>query len=215
MSDPKEYIENHRVDFNKGVLSEENITKNPFHFFEEWMNDAINQKVREPYAFNLATSANGIPQNRILYLRGMEPNGYIFYTNYHGSKGNEIEQNPNVCLNFFWAELERQVRITGTAKKVDEAVSDEYFASRPRESQLGAWASHQSKELVDYNALEERLKELENLYKDKPVPRPPHWGGYFVTPASFEFWQGRPSRLHDRFLFELSNQSWNIKRLNP
>ena len=214
MSDVKNYIENHRKDFEKGTLTKENIVKHPFDFFKQWLDDAIDQKVREPYAFHLATSVDGIPQNRVLYLRGLKDTGYIFYTNYDGNKGKELAQNPNVSMNFFWAELERQVRITGTAQKVDEKTSDEYFASRPRKSQLGAWASRQSRELEDYSLLEERLEAFDKKFKDN-VPRPPHWGGYIVTPKSFEFWQGRPSRLHDRFLYEQKNDEWVIKRLNP
>lgn len=214
MSKVDSFISTNRKDFNKGELSKANINTNPFALTEEWVNDAINENVNEPYAFNLATSNNNKPTSRIVYLRGLSTDGYIFYTNYHGRKGKEISHNNHVCMNFFWPELERQIRIEGTVSKLSEELSDEYFASRPRKSQLGAWASNQSDELLSHDILEERLKVLEDKYKGLEVPRPEHWGGYLIKPTYFEFWQGRPSRLHDRLTFSIEND-WEIKRLNP
>lgn len=205
-----------RSDFTKGSLEENNLPDSPFDLFNSWFNEALDKMVMEPYAFQLATvSLDSKPSLRVVYMRSVEENGFVFFTNYNGKKGKEIENNPNVCMNFFWAEKERQIRIEGKAEKIDSDFSDAYFAQRPRKSQIGAWASAQSDDLKSYNDLEQRVIELEKKYEGKEIPRPPHWGGYIVIPTDFEFWQGRSSRLHDRIIYSKSEDNWDIKRINP
>lgn len=188
---------------------------NPFELFEHWMNEAVQNGELEANAFNISTvSLEGYPESRIVYLKELQDREFIFYTNYNSSKGKAIEQNDKVTMLFFWPKSSRQVRVNGICSKVAPEVSDDYFASRPRGSQIGAWASHQSEELLDREVLEDRIKELELKFPDK-VDRPPHWGGYKVKPISIEFWQGRPSRLHDRILFKKNDVTWDIVRLNP
>lgn len=216
MEDHKDYIKSSRMHYSKDELIESVISKNPFEEFGTWFQMAIDEQNLEPHAMSLATvGADGFPSTRIVLLRDYDENGFTFFTNYLSHKGNEIAQNPKVTLNFFWPQLQKQIRITGFASKVDEAVSDEYFQSRPRESQIGAWASYQSKVIENREVLEENVKKLEEDFKGKEVPRPQHWGGYLVQPILFEFWQGRPSRLHDRILYRLENKAWKIERLSP
>lgn len=212
--DAKNYIKTHRADFADKRIK---LTgDNPYKMFENWLEEAIESKVLNPYAFSLATNGvDGFPSLRVLFLRGMKENGLIFYTNYNSLKGIEIEKDSKVVMNFFWDELDRQVRIKGVVKKLPEQESDDYFASRPRASQIGAWSSLQSSEMESYATVEQRVKEFEKKFKDQEVPRPKHWGGYVVTPVYFEFWQGRPSRLHERVIFELIEKDWDIKRLYP
>ena len=165
----------------------------------------------------LATAtSDGLPSARIVLLKGFDERGFVFYTNYEGRKARELEQNPNCSLVFYWGELERQVRVEGRAARVPEAEADAYFDSRPRGSQLGAWASEQSRTVESRSKLEARLKELEEEYEKVEVPRPPFWGGYRVEPEKIEFWQGRENRLHDRLLYSDSGLGgWKIKRLQP
>jgi pyridoxamine 5'-phosphate oxidase len=207
---------NNRTDFTKGSLNEKNIPEIPYELFDSWLRDALDKMVIEPYAFQLATvSKNSKPSIRTVYLRSVEENGYVFFTNYTGKKGKEITNNPNVCMNFFWAEKERQIRIEGKAEKIAPEFSDAYFASRPRKSQIGAWASSQSEILDNYQELENKVIELEKKYEGIEIPRPQNWGGYIVIPNYFEFWQGRSSRLHDRITYSKSDKKWIIKRINP
>lgn len=213
--DLNKHISTDRKDFTKGELDENTIEKNPFKLFKKWLQEALDKMVLEPYAFHLATSVNNQPTSRVVYLRTIEDDGYVFFTNYKGRKGQEIADNNQVNMNFFWPEKERQVRIEGHAFKIDKEASDAYFESRPRESQLGAWASYQSEELEDYKELEDRLAYYKQKFEGKTVPRPLHWGGYIIKPTYFEFWQGRPSRLHDRIIFSFSDNTWTIKRINP
>jgi pyridoxamine 5'-phosphate oxidase len=209
-------IKNTRKDYSTDFLNEETLEKDPFQQFKKWLNLAISSHAPEPNAMTLSTvNPNGRPSSRIVLLRGLDSEGFVFFTNYRSRKGKELLTDPYACLNFFWPSLERQVRIEGTTKKIDTAASDEYFASRPRESQLGAWASEQSNVIKSRAEFESRLKSLEEKYTGKEVPRPEHWGGYCVIPSRFEFWQGRPNRLHDRFQFELKNNIWEIERLSP
>jgi pyridoxamine 5'-phosphate oxidase len=165
----------------------------------------------------LATvNRKGQPDARIVLLRGVDKNGFSFFTNYKSAKGREINENKKVCLNFFWPDLSRQVRIAGTIEKLSAKISDDYFQSRPRESQLGAWASNQSEVIENRQALEAKFDEFEQKFNGKKIPRPAHWGGYIVRPVTIEFWQGRASRLHDRILYEKNKSgTWKISRLAP
>lgn len=212
----KDHIQGSRKQYDKDSLSESDLTETPFELFGRWLQMALDENVPEPIAMNLATAdATGRPSSRIVLLRGFDQNGFVFYTNYNSSKGNQMHDQPMVALNFYWQELHKQVRIEGHVIQIPESISDEYFNSRPRESQLGAWASAQSERLNSRLELEEKLALIEQKYKDQPVPRPPHWGGYQVIPNLFEFWQGRPDRLHDRFQYTLQNNSWQSNRLSP
>lgn len=213
----KDEIFNLRVDFAIGSLDEKMISSDPFRQFNKWMENAIAAKVLEPTAMTLSTATKkGIVGSRIVLLRDLDKKGFNFFTNYNSAKGREMKENKNVSLNFFWPELQRQVRITGVIEKLPEKASEKYFASRPRESQIGAWASNQSEVLTNRQELESRVEKLFIEFDGKKVPRPKHWGGYRVKPTQIEFWQGRQSRLHDRFLFKKSRTGkWTMSRLNP
>ncbi|MDX2361686.1 MAG: pyridoxamine 5'-phosphate oxidase [Crocinitomicaceae bacterium] len=200
-------FENGRLEGIEGI--------DPYDLFELWMQEAVDTREREPNAFVLSTvDGNNVPSSRIVYLKDVIEQGFIFYTNYNSKKGKNIAENSNVSMLFFWPNASRQIRIEGVCTKVDESISDAYFASRPRGSQIGAWASEQSNELGNITELEERVKTFENKFTEN-VPRPPHWGGYRIQPVAFEFWQGRPSRLHDRITFTAENDQWNVQKLNP
>ncbi|MCW3101723.1 MAG: Pyridoxamine 5-phosphate oxidase [Bacteroidetes bacterium] len=215
MDDIRNYINSLRHDFLKESLDEKDVHKNPVTQFSKWFREAVDAKVNEPNAMSLSTvSAEGKPSSRIVLLRNFDESGFVFYTNYTSRKGEEIMANPNAALLFFWPELERQVRIEGVLKKQTEADSDLYFNSRPRGSRLGAWTSTQSKVIANRTVLDEEYAKLDKKYRGE-VPRPPHWGGYVLAPRSIEFWQGRPSRLHDRILYTLENDDWKIERLAP
>jgi pyridoxamine 5'-phosphate oxidase len=214
MDDIRNYINTLRHDFSKESLDEKDVHGNPLTQFSKWFHEAVDAKVNEPNAMAVSTvSTEGKPSSRIVLLRNFDENGFVFYTNYTSRKGEEISGNPNAALLFFWPELERQVRIEGMLVKQSAAESDDYFNSRPRTSRLGAWTSAQSKVIESRNVLDEEYMKLEKKYPGE-VPRPDYWGGYILKPASFEFWQGRPSRLHDRILYELG-EGWKISRLAP
>lgn len=204
-----------RQNYEKGELLESAAKSSPFDQFELWLKEAIDLPVGEPTAMTLATAnASGSPSARIVLLKGYDQKGFVFYTNYESRKGSEIAQQPRAALLFFWQPLERQVRIEGVIEKVSDQESDEYYQSRPLGSRLGAWASAQSQP-VTIEALKGKLDEVTNKYGDQP-PRPPHWGGYRVKPTYFEFWQGRPSRLHDRLTYKQSaDGQWIIERISP
>ena len=197
-------------------LTEENINKNPFKQFEIWFEEAKKIGLKDPNAMNVASATkSGIPSSRMVLLKAYSEEGFIFYTNYTSRKSGEILENPIVALNFFWDALERQIRIEGEIKKVEKEVSDAYFNSRSRLSQLGAHASNQSQIIENYEELTDKLNSFEEKYKDKDIPRPDHWGGFIVIPSSIEFWQGHDGRLHDRLKFEKENDNWVMKRLSP
>ena len=197
-------------------LTEENINKNPFKQFEIWFEEAKKIGLKDPNAMNVASATkSGIPSSRMVLLKAYSEEGFIFYTNYTSRKSGEILDNPIVALNFFWDALERQIRIEGEIKKVEKEVSDAYFNSRSRLSQLGAHASNQSQIIENYEELTDKLNSFDEKYKDKDIPRPDHWGGFIVIPSTIEFWQGHDGRLHDRLKFEKENDNWVMKRLSP
>ncbi|BBH15478.1 MULTISPECIES: pyridoxamine 5'-phosphate oxidase [Chromobacterium] len=205
-----------RKDFSKQELSPEECLPDPLAQLENWLNQAISAQVPEPTAMNLATTgADGRPTSRIVLLKGVEDGQLLFYTNYLSRKGRQLNDNPYVALTFFWPELERQIRIEGRAAQVAPEISDAYFASRPYTSRVGAWASEQSSEISSKSVLVSRAAMF-GVKHPLNVPRPPHWGGYAVTPDRLEFWQGRPSRLHDRVQYSLlEDGAWKIARLAP
>ncbi len=206
-----------RKEYTRASLDTKDVNKNPVVQFEKWFDEAVNSKALEPSAMTLATiSEAGKPSARIVLLKGVTDGKFYFYTNYQSQKGQELAANPACALTFFWPELERQVRISGMAQRATEEESDQYYQSRPLGSQIGAWASPQSVVIRNREILEQRVKELEDKYKGKSVlPRPKQWGGFAITPFEIEFWQGRPSRLHDRVLYTLVDGQWKINRLAP
>lgn len=208
-------LHNIREEYRKKVLSQQECNVNPIIQFEHWLDDAIKAQVNEPTGMNLATiNENGRPSSRMVLLKEVNAQGFVFFTNYHSRKGQAIEQHLFVALTFFWPELERSVRIEGKAEKIPAEQSDAYFASRPYTSRIGAWASEQSAVISGYKSL---LAKAALIAAQHPlnVPRPAHWGGYLVTPDRIEFWQGRPSRLHDRICYLLENGEWKKVRLSP
>jgi pyridoxamine 5'-phosphate oxidase len=212
----KESLQNLRQDYRSAELSEQDIDQNPIAQFKTWFQQALDAQLYEPNVMTLATaSAEGVPSARIVLLKGFDEGGFIFYTNYESHKGRELQENPYAALVFFWAELERQVRIEGTVFKVDPAVSTAYFHSRPHGSQIGAMVSPQSQVIKSRTELENHIVILKEKYDGQEVPRPEHWGGYVVKPSTIEFWQGRPSRLHDRIRYKFIDGTWIIDRLAP
>jgi pyridoxamine 5'-phosphate oxidase len=205
-----------REDYKKSTLTKKEVNKNPLLQVQLWLNEAIKAKVSEPTAMVVSTfGENNFPESRIVLLKDINEKGLVFFTNYQSNKGKSILKNAQISLLFFWPEFERQIRINGFAEKTSREISDNYFASRPYESQIGALASEQSKKIESRKMLENKFKkELEN-HITKTVLRPHNWGGFLVTPVYFEFWQGRPGRLHDRIIFEMRNNSWEIYRLQP
>ncbi|TGK00903.1 pyridoxamine 5'-phosphate oxidase [Leptospira semungkisensis] len=205
-----------RNEYSKAKLDEKDIDSSPLEFFKKWFDQAIESQVAEPTAMTLATvTEEGLPDARIVLLKGIENGGFQFYTNYSSSKGKELAKNPNACLVFFWFELERQVRIRGIVSKVSREISETYFHSRPFDSQIGALASDQSEEVENRSVLEKKFGEFKSKYEGKSVPLPENWGGYILEPFEIEFWQGRRSRLHDRILFRKEGGLWVRKRLQP
>lgn len=205
-----------RKDYKQHSLNEADIATNPFVQFEQWWNEAIASEIDEVNAMTLATATkDGIPSARIVLLKGYDNKGFVFFTNYNSHKGQELLDNPHAALVFFWKELERQVRIEGLVEKVSEAESDEYFNSRPEGSRIGAWASPQSSVINDRSIIESNVDALTKQYTGQSIPRPAHWGGYRVKPQVIEFWQGRSNRLHDRFKFTASGDTWKRERLAP
>lgn len=210
-------LANIRKDYRKATLDVSSVDKDPFRQFEKWFGEALQSEVMEPNAMNLSTvNEHGRPSSRIVLLKGMENQRFVFYTNYQSKKGKELENNPACALTFFWPELERQVRVEGIASRVDPGLSNVYFQSRPRESQMGAWASPQSVMIESRSILEQRFQEMEKKFKGLTVlPRPYQWGGYQIDPFEIEFWQGGPGRLHDRVQYVRVDNIWKIYRLAP
>ena len=206
-----------RKDYQLQSLLETDIASDPFTQFSRWWDDAVKSELDEINAMTLATaSLTGTPAARIVLLKSVAKAGFVFFTNYNSHKGKELEENPNACLVFFWKELERQVRITGGVEKVSAKESDEYFNSRPAGSRIGAWASPQSSVIESRQTIEKNILKYEEQFGGTEIARPPHWGGYIVVPTVIEFWQGRPSRLHDRMQYsKVQDGSWKIERLAP
>src|SRR6186997_1669821 len=205
-----------RKEYKLRSLLESDVDPDPIQQFQHWWNEALMSNIEEPNAMTLATSdKHGKPSARIVLLKGLSNDGFVFFTNYESRKGNELKENPFASLLFFWKELERQVRIEGTVTKTDEEKSNEYFLSRPDLSKIGAWSSAQSKVIESRDELEKNVLKYQQQFTGGLIPRPPHWGGYVVKPTLIEFWQGRPSRLHDRIQYTLSNDKWIIVRLAP
>lgn len=204
-----------RQDYCSQKLNEQDCCLQPLEQFQQWMSDAIHAKVNEPTAMNIATvGENGRPSSRIVLLKEASLEGFMFFTNYHSRKGRSLAQNPFAALTFFWPELERQIRIEGVVRQLNALDSDEYFHSRPYNSRIGAWASPQSEVISSKVELMTRASKFAAKYL-LAVPRPQHWGGYRLIPDQFEFWQGRPSRLHDRIQYIRQNKQWIRQRLAP
>jgi pyridoxamine 5'-phosphate oxidase len=206
-----------RKEYSRASLDISDVDKDPIGQFDKWFKEALAAGVPEPNAFTLSTiSEGGRPSARIVLLKGLDQRQFVFYTNYQSQKGQELESNPACALTFFWPELERQVRIEGIATRVQESTSERYFQSRPRASQVGAWASPQSSIIASRNILEAREREIEKKFEGlNLLPKPKQWGGFAITPIEIEFWQGRASRLHDRVVYYLTDEKWIIHRLAP
>ena len=189
--------------------------KNPFELFNNWYDLASETEINDPNAMTLSTILNNQPSSRVVLLKSHDEEGFVFYTNSNSKKGKSINENNNIALNFHWKTQNRQVRIEGQAKIVSSEVADSYFNSRPRGSQIGAWSSNQSEELISRSELIDKIKKSETKYADQNIPRPLHWNGYLVKPKLIEFWQEMPFRIHDRVLYTLQNNNWEIKKLYP
>ncbi len=216
MSSNLKRIADLRVEYTLKSFNEEDLLPSPFSQFGGWLDEAIEAQANEPNAMTLATvKPDGSPSARVVLLKGVDDSGFVFFTNYESQKGRDIEDNPKVALVFCWLELQRQVRIEGVAHKITANESDEYFHSRPQSSKIGAHASPQSSKLSSRAELEARYQHFEELFSKEPLIRPEHWGGFRVIPTSIEFWQGRQSRLHDRFVYKMTGNSWQATRLAP
>ncbi len=209
-------VQHLRQSYKSSTLVEDKINKDPFKQFEIWFNDALKAEFIEPNAMNISTvNSNGDISSRMVLLKGFDEHGFVFFTNYESNKASDIASTQQAALTFWWDKLHRQIRIRGTVEKVTRKESEEYFHSRPRGSQIGAVASKQSEVIQDYAYLENEYKTIEDQYENQEIPCPKHWGGYRVMPVEFEFWQGRPNRLHDRIRYFKTDIDWKIERLSP
>jgi len=205
-----------RTNYQKAELTEESILFDPFKQLNLWLEEAISENESEPTAMVLSTiDLKGNPDSRVVLLKELNSEGLIFFSNYNSKKGQQIASNPNVAVSFLWAKSERQVRVKGTVSKISEEISEEYFKSRPIDSQLGAWASPQSQVIETRRILDENFSHYQRYFQEHEIKKPPHWGGYLICPEYFEFWQGRPNRLHDRLEYILDENEWIIHRLAP
>ncbi|MFN5169424.1 MAG: pyridoxamine 5'-phosphate oxidase [Cyclobacteriaceae bacterium] len=213
----RQLVANFRNEYLAHGLDESRMAADPLEQFEAWFKEAVKAKIPEPNAMHLATATpQGAPSGRVMLLKGFDEQGFHFYTHYNSRKGNELAENPQGAITFLWLELFRSVRIEGHIAPLSAGQSDEYFQSRPRSSQLGAWASAQSRPLASRQELDQRFHELERKFEGQPIPRPATWGGYVLAPGVMEFWQGRASRLHDRIVYNRTEEGkWQRQRLNP
>lgn len=210
------HLYNFRKDYKLDSLSKKEMEENPISQFEKWMNQAISFDITEPNAMTLVTSTHdGVPSARVVLLKSFDEEGFVFFTNYDSRKGVELAQNHHACIVFDWHLMERQIRIEGFAEKTSAEISDRYFNSRPHDSKLGAWISPQSTFIDDRDELESRKIKIETKFQNKPITRPPNWGGYVLKPHTIEFWQGRQSRLHDRLIYIKTGEEWILRRLAP
>lgn len=204
-----------RKEYKQKSLLEKNVDPDPIRQFQQWWNEAVTSNIDEPNAMTLAAAdKHGKPSARIVLLKGVSNEGFVFFTNYQSRKGKELAENPHASLLFFWKEIERQVRIEGTVSKTSEEISSKYFLSRPESSRIGAWSSPQSTVIKNREVLENNVLKYQKQFAGQ-IPKPPHWGGYIVKPTVIEFWQGRPSRLHDRLQYTFDNNKWTMERLAP
>jgi pyridoxamine 5'-phosphate oxidase len=205
-----------RRDYTRARLDEGSLAPDPLVEFARWFEEAVKAEARDPNAMTLATStADGVPSARIILLKGFDERGFVFFTDYRSPKGSELVNNPRAALVFYWPELERQVRITGSTSRTDREESEAYFRSRPKGSRLSAWISHQSQVIQSRQQLDSQIPELERRYPGDDVPLPPYWGGFRLRPDAIEFWQGRTNRLHDRLRYVRDGNEWRIERLSP
>ena len=215
MSSITEDLHAMREHYDQPPLRRADLSGCPFEQFSKWLEDAVKAEIYDPNACSLATvDGEGRPVSRAVLLKALEDEQFVFYTNYQSRKSSHLDQNPNTCMHFPWFALQRQVIVTGKVEKIGADRAEEYFLSRPLESKLGAWASRQSERLDSREALEKTYLEMQEKFGDNP-PKPPHWGGFALIPETIEFWQGGPSRLHDRFMYSLENNHWTVQRLNP
>lgn len=214
---PNRDLHNERRDYHASSLSKKDIQSSPFKQFSNWLDKAsTTNSIKDPTAMTLATVDDSLqPQSRIVLLKEFSEQGLLFYTHYQSEKGNQLKNNPKASCCFFWADLDQQIRIEGSVEKISAELSDRYFHSRPKDSQLAAYISNQSQAVASRAELEQKMQHASEEFANKKVPRPEQWGGYRLIPHKFEFWQGRPNRLHDRFIYEKNSTDWTITRLAP